>query len=87
MRDLKDSRHHSLRRNIGRAKFSKRKGYKDANSREKFPDHIEKKVDDFFKKGIRISVLSTSLGRKELEEQIVKIYSPIYNKKGQRISS
>ncbi len=86
MKDLRDSRHHSLRRNIGRANFSTLKGYKNANSKEKFPPHIEKKVEDWLKEKIKISVLSTKLGRKELEEKIVQRYSPKYNKKGQRMS-
>ena len=86
MNDLRDSRHHSLRRNIGRVEFSTLKGYKNANSKEKFPPHIEKKVDDWLKERIKISVLSTKLGRKELEEKIVQRHSPKYNKKGQRIS-
>lgn len=61
-------------------------GYKNADSNKKFPEHIEKKVDDWLKEKIKVSVLSTKLGRKELEENLVKKYDSKYNKKGQRIS-
>jgi excinuclease UvrABC nuclease subunit len=86
MRDLLDSRHHTLRRNIGKHNFSREKDYKDATTKKKFPKHIEEKVDLWFKEKITISILTTKLGRKELEERLVKKHNPIYNKKGQRIS-
>ena len=86
MRDLQDSRHHTLRRNIGRRNFSSEIGYEDANTKKKFPRHIEEKVDHWLRERIKISVLPTKLGRKELEEELIKKYDPKYNKKGQRAS-
>lgn len=86
MRDLRDSRHHNLRRNIGRFNFSQEAGYEDASDVLKFPKHIEEKVDEWLKEKIEISVLVVELGRKELEENIIKKYDPKYNKKGQRKS-
>jgi len=86
MRDLQDSRHHTLRRNIGKYNFSNEKGYEDANTKKKFPTHIEKEVDEWLTRKIKISVLPTKLGRKELEEILVGKYDPKYNKKGQRTS-
>lgn len=86
MRDLQDSRHHSLRRNIGRHNFSSELGYEDANTKKKFPKQIEKKVDHWLRERIKISVLPTKLGCKELEEKLIEKYNPKYNKKGQRIS-
>lgn len=87
MRDFQDSRHHTIRRSIGKNNFSSEKRYKDANVKKKFPKHIEEKVDCWVKKRITISVLSTKLGRKELEEQVIKNHKPKYNKKGQRKSN
>lgn len=89
MRDLRDSRHHSLRRNIGKNNFSGERGYKDANTKEEFPKHIEKKVDDWLTKKIKISALPTKLGRKELEEKFIEKYDLKckYNKKGRRTGS
>ncbi len=86
MRDLLDSRHHTLRRNIGKHNFSHEDGYEDADSHEKFPKHIEKRVDAWLREKITISVLPMKLGRKELEEKLVQKYEPKYNNKGQRIS-
>lgn len=86
MRDLLDSRHHTLRRNIGRHNFSKEDGYENADSHNKFPKHIERKVDAWLKEKITISELPTKLGRKELEEKLVKKHDPKYNIKGERKS-
>ena len=86
MRDLQDSRHHTLRRNIGRHNFSSEVGYEDANIKKKFPKHIEEKVDHWLRERIKISALPIKLGRKELEEKIIEKYDPKYNKKGQRTS-
>ena len=84
MKDLLDSRHHTLRRNIGKNNFSKEAGYRDANSKNKFPEHIEKKVDEWLEKKIRLSIILTKLGRKELEELLCEKYKPKYNIKGRR---
>jgi len=84
MTDLLDSRHHQVRRNIGRIHFSKIRGFKDANSRKKFPKHIELKVNNWLKKRTKISFLPVPLGRKELEEKIIKDFNPKYNNKGKR---
>jgi hypothetical protein len=84
MKDLLDSRHHSLRRNIGRLHFSKTLDYKDANTKEKFPQTIEEKLERWIEEKIRIFELPVKLGRKELEERIYRNHKPIYNKKGQR---
>ena len=84
MKDLLDSRRHSLRRNIGKYNFSGRKGYRDATSREKFPQPFETHVESWIERKISISVLAVSLGRKELEERIYKKHGPKYNKRGLR---
>lgn len=84
MWDMMDSRHHQLRRNVGRMNFSKIKGYRDADSSTKFPAKIERKLDRWIQNKFKISALPLYLGRKELEEDIVEYYKPKYNKKGRR---
>ncbi|MFA6224957.1 MAG: GIY-YIG nuclease family protein [Methanoregula sp.] len=56
MKDLLDSRHHTLRRNVGRYNFSKLDGYLYASSKDKFPPHIEEKVISWLTEKIKISV-------------------------------
>ncbi len=87
MKDLLDSRHHTLRRSIGGIHFSNVKGYRKADSKNKFPRHIEERVALWVTKNCKISVLPVSLGRKELEERIQDKYkNKLYNKREQRIS-
>lgn len=87
MRDLLDTRHHNLRRNIGRANFSTTRNFCDANSKQKFPKAIEQEVEKWFKEKIRITCLETKLGRKEIEEKLIEIYKPVYNRRKRRKSS
>ncbi len=84
MRDLLDSRRHSLRRNIGKHNFSGDKGYRDATTRRKFPKHIENSVVRWLEKKVSISLVPMKLGRKELEEKLVHKHDPKYNKRRQR---
>jgi excinuclease UvrABC nuclease subunit len=84
MKDLLDSRHHNLRRNIGRFNFSKLDGYIDATSYNKFPPNIEEKVNSWLKQKIKISVLPTNIGRRELEERLIEKFHPKYNQKEKR---
>ena len=87
MKDLLDSRHHVLRRTIGSSLFSGEMGYEEATSKKKFPSRFEKELDTWIEYRMRLSAIPVRLGRKELEERIVKEFDPIYNKKGQRQSS
>ena len=86
MGDLRDTRNHSLRRNIGKYNFSRVDGYSDASTHVKFPPHIEEKVNSWLKEKVKISILITDIGRKELEERLVEKYTPKYNQKGKRKS-
>lgn len=70
MKDLLDSRHHTVRRTIGERFFSKVKGFKKATNKTKFPDHIEKKVNKHICDKLKIAYFEVPLGRKELEEFI-----------------
>lgn len=86
MKDLLDSRHHTLRRTIGHKLFADMEGYSPATTKKKFPPHIEKRVDEHIHKNLSVAFLKVSLGRKELEELIeteIKIEVRL-NKRGKR---
>ena len=86
MTDLLDSRHHTVRRSIGKKLFSHHEGFIQATTKNKFPDHIEILVNEHICNNLRIAFLLVSLGRKELEEFIEKnIKEDIkLNKRGKR---
>lgn len=46
MKDLLDSRHHTIRRSIGIMHYSNIDGFARATNKIKFPDHIELLVND-----------------------------------------
>lgn len=79
MNDLKDTRHHTLRRAVGHMEFSKEPNFHRATSKKKFPEHIEDLITDFFKADLSLSYCATNIGRKEFEEFLVKKYKPKYN--------
>jgi hypothetical protein len=84
VKDLRSSFNNTLRRNLGDYNFQTVVGYKKASDREKFPSHIENKVDSWLTEKIKISILATDLGRKELKERLIEELNPKYNKKGKR---
>lgn len=84
MRDILDSRHHTLKRKIGVFNFFDTPGFKKANSKTKFPEHIEELVSNWMIKKMKLSFISVELGRKELEELIIKTYNPKYNTPSKR---
>jgi len=79
MRDILDTRHHTLRRKIGAFNFSDIPEYKKANSKTKFPSIIEDLVSNWMVKKMKLSFIEVRLGRKELEDLIIKKYNPKYN--------
>ncbi|WP_427180024.1 GIY-YIG nuclease family protein [Paenibacillus sp. TC-CSREp1] len=79
MNDLKDTRHHTLRRAVGHMEFSKEPDFHKANSKVKFLPLIEKMVTEFFKINLSLTYCATKIGRKEFEEYLVKKYEPEYN--------
>lgn len=88
MLDLIDSRHHCVRRTIGMKYFSKRKGFRKADSKNKFPQKIEKLVDSYIITKLSIAILEVPFGRKELEEYVqktIKVENRL-NKRGKRNS-
>ncbi|MDE3184458.1 MAG: hypothetical protein KGM16_13655 [Bacteroidota bacterium] len=77
MKDLLDSRNHTLRRAIGENFFSTEGGYAKATSSIKFPDHIERLVEEWMTKHLKVSLLSIPIGRKEFEEWLQDKYPKV----------
>jgi hypothetical protein len=86
MKDLLDTRNHSVRRTIGKKLFSSENGFKEATTKVKFPNHIEVMVNTHFLTNLSIAYLCVTLGRKELEELIEQEIdrSLRLNKRGKR---
>lgn len=79
MSDMLDTRHHTLRRKIGEINFSDLNDFKKATSKLKYPLSIEKMVNDWLSNKMQLSFLPMKIGRKELEELIIKDLKPKYN--------
>lgn len=67
MSDLFDTRHHNLRRSIGKKFFSGTPNYSPASSKVKFHSDVEQLVADHICNKLYLSFLQVTLGRKELE--------------------
>ncbi len=87
MKDLFDSRNHTLRRTVGERFYSHVEGFCKATVKIKFPAHIEELVNVHLCKKYKVSFLEVSLGRKELEEYIESLIKADLrlNKRGKRI--
>ncbi|UUW07675.1 GIY-YIG nuclease family protein [Flavobacterium plurextorum] len=70
MKDLLDSRHHTVRRTIGERFYCSIPGFQKATNKIKFPDNIEFLVNDHICTKLSLAYLEVKLGRKELEEEI-----------------
>jgi hypothetical protein len=86
MKDLLDSRHHSVRRTLGHNLFSNLDGYACATVKSKFPHEIEDLLDCHIRQKVFISYIVIPLGRKELEERVERIIlsAAKLNKRGKR---
>lgn len=86
MNDLLDSRHHTIRRTIGKNLFSNNKDFIQATTKNKFPEKYEKLLNKHICENLKIAYLPVKLGRKELEEHIEQdIKTEIkLNKRGKR---
>lgn len=86
MKDLFDSRHHTLRRTIGQKFYADTDGYYPATVKVKFPDTVEEKVNTHLSSQYKISFMEVPLGRKELEEHIESLMKADIrlNKRGKR---
>lgn len=86
MNDLLDSRHHTIRRTIGKKLYSHYPDFIQATTKIKFPDKYERLLNEHICKNLKIAYLTVELGRKELEEIIEQeIKTEIkLNKRGKR---
>lgn len=87
MTDILNTQNHTIRRNIGEVNFSNVPNYQKASSKKKFPENIEKLVDEWMETKMTLTTLTIPLGRKELEERMYEKFTPKYNLKGQRGSN
>lgn len=72
MNDLLDSRHHTIRRTIGKILFSHQSNFIQATTKIKFPDKYEELLNKHICENLKIAYLTLELGRKELEELVEK---------------
>jgi hypothetical protein len=86
MRDLLDTRNHSLRRKIGSIKFAGQEGYEKATPSRKFPPKFEDELNRIFEDNFEVSAIAVPIGRKELEERLIEKYRPKYNTREKRKS-
>ena len=68
---------------LGELRLKNVPGYTKATSSIKYPEHIEKLVEETMK-NFKISVLPIPFGRKEFEEYIESKFKPELNRKGKR---
>ena len=88
MTDLLDSRHHTVRRTIGKKLFMSHDGFEPATPKIKFPDKFENLVNKHICENLKLAYLPVDLGRKELEEHIeenINIKTKL-NRRGKRKS-
>ncbi len=86
MGDVRRTVNHTLRRNIGDKLFSRIKGYAKATSKRKFPESIEKKVNEYMET-LHVVVVPVPFGRTEIEEYLVEKHKPKFNTKTKRRSA
>ena len=84
MTDLKDTRHHTLRRKLGARWFGRLPGYMPATSKRKFPPSIETRLSARMGNRLLIKAIIVTLGRKEIEEMLTKQRAPEFNSKSRR---
>lgn len=73
MNQLRNSRHHVLRRTLGELLYSSRKNYEKATTIKKFSDDIEIDLEEYMKENLSVSYIRVDLGRKELEEYVMRL--------------
>lgn len=86
MRDLLDTRNHSLRRTIGSIRFAGQEEYEAATPSRKFPPKFEEELNRLFEDNFEVSAIAVPIGRKELEERLIEKYKPKYNTREKRKS-
>jgi len=84
MKDILNTKNHTLRRNIGNFYYSDFPSFEKASSQKNFPIDIEKLLIDKIENKFTVSYILVNLGRKELEERLFSKLKPRYCIKGKR---
>jgi len=79
--DLHRTVNHTLRRQIGKTIYGE-----TASSKRKFPDTIERKLDNYFSKHLSMSFVPVYFGRIEIQDEIIKILQLNHSLYNDRIS-
>lgn len=86
MKDIIDTRNHTLRRSLGTKLYSGRPDFTKPSASSKFCNEIELELNAYISFNLTFSFLPVELGRKELEEKLFAVHIPKYNTKGLRIT-
>lgn len=86
MNDLRNTKNHSLRRNLGFNHFSKHKEFFKATAKKSFHADLELLLRELIEKKLTVSLLPVNIGRKEFEEYICEKYDLLtkYNIRSRR---
>lgn len=84
MKDIRDSRNHTLRRKIGEALFSNSSNYQKGTCKKKHDDETEIRINQHMESDLKIVYMVVWLGRKELESYLIEKYHPKYNSRKER---
>lgn len=68
---------------IGNKHFSNVQNFVPDNSSKKFPIDIENKITEYIIKRFKITYITLTIGRKEIEEYFLR-YKPVYNSPSRR---
>ncbi len=84
MKDIFRTVNHSFRRSLGKRQFAGVAEVSEANAKTNFPLDVELRLTEYMESNIRVALTPVAIGRKEVEEKIVKKHTPIFNSRGQR---
>jgi len=84
MKDIFRTMNHSFRRSLGKHKYPTIPGVLEIDSKNNFPIDIEVALTEYMEKNLHVKVMPAFIGRKEIEERIIKTHEPLFNSRGQR---
>ena len=84
MRDLKETRNHTFRRNLGTKLFKDRDDFAPASASTCFPSALEVELSQYMGKQISVCGMVVHFGRKEIEEYLIATHRPTFCTKGRR---
>lgn len=80
MNHLRNSRHHTFRRNLGDHLFKDHPEYEAASSLRSFPYEIETRLESRMGWHVKITWVEVPFGRKEIEEDMIMMFRPRFNR-------